>query len=348
MASLSNKNSARYKICNIQHGNPITHLQNTLFQEIVLVKTLTRLKGVCISTYHKFVSGPADSKESERKGMNSDEGSFSSTPASPPKPQPPLPSTSPFIEKKLTDHRKMVLERYEEKINHLELQFGSASENGLFPAIFRTIVRKHKPDECRAVVDRLIHDFHDNIYTARSYLRDNDVIKCQYYIAKAEITYYNAIYQASSVWRFFNVYAFHLWIFFIGMIPLILSIYYFALYANTEGETVIFGQFPLLAVQAVVWGMIGGLFQDIWYLWRHVHNRDYRNTWMIQYFSAPFIGGILGAIIYIIIAAGLVVLDADASGTPRDFVVMGLAAFAGWNWEWAIKRFEGVAGRFQE
>jgi hypothetical protein len=28
--------------------------------------------------------------------------------------------------------------------------------------------------------------------------------------------------------------------------------------------------FPLLGVQAVVWGAIGGLFQDVWYLWKHV------------------------------------------------------------------------------
>ena len=104
--------------------------------------------------------------------------------------------------------------------------------------------------------------------------------------------------------------------------------------------------FELLAMQAVIWGMIGGLFQDIWYLWRHVQNRDYRNTWMIQYLSAPFIGGILGAIIYVTIIAGLIVLDTDTEGKPRDFVVMALAAFAGYNWNWAIKRFKSIGHRF--
>lgn len=95
-----------------------------------------------------------------------------------------------------------------------------------------------------------------------------------------------------------------------------------------------------LAINATTWGIIGGLFQDIWYLWRHVQARDYRQTWMIRYISAPFIGGIFGAIIYLIITAGLVVL---AKGGPRDLVV--IAAFGGFNWEWAMKRFEGAGDK---
>src|SRR5687768_2646422 len=111
---------------------------------------------------------------------------------------------------------------------------------------------------------------------------------------------------------------------------LLIVSFYFLLTFNWELSSEQQLGFELLAMQAVIWGMIGGLFQDIWYLWRHVQNRDYRNTWMIQYFSAPFIGGILGAIVYITIIAGLIILDTNTEGKPRDFVVMALAAFAGY------------------
>jgi hypothetical protein len=69
-------------------------------------------------------------------------------------------------------------------------------------------------------------------------------------------------------------------------------------------------------------------------------------TEIIENFSAPFIGGILGAIVYVTIIAGLIILDTDTEGKPRNFVVMALAAFAGYNWNWAIKRFKSIGHKF--
>lgn len=66
---------------------------------------------------------------------------------------------------------------------------------------------------------------------------------------------------------------------------------------------------------------------------------------MIRFFSAPFIGGIFGDIIYLVIAAGLVVLSKDVAAGPRELVVLAAAAFAGYNWEWALKRFEGAGSK---
>ena len=186
---------------------------------------------------------------------------------------------------------------------------------------------------------------------ARKQLREGNVPFCDECLIVAEGKLHEAIHKAKWWWRFFNVYAFHLWIYFIGMLFSIFIFYNFVgseMDYTRDGNVFLFAGIPLLAVQAVIWGMIGGLFQDIWFLWKHVQNRDYRNTWMVQYFSAPFIGGILGAIIYIIIIAGLIILDSDTSGAPREFVVLALAAFAGYNWDWAIKRFEGMARKIQE
>ena len=45
---------------------------------------------------------------------------------------------------------------------------------------------------------------------------------------------------------------------------------------------------------------------------------------------------------------GLIVLDSNTSGALGAFVVMGLAAIAGYGWDWAIKRFETIGSRFQD
>jgi hypothetical protein len=218
------------------------------------------------------------------------------------------------------------VKEYAEVIDKLSQAFRAASENGLFG--------QHG-------VDVSVANIMDPLQAARENLESNNFIQCESSLNLAETTYHRAINAASRGWRFVNVYAFHLWIYFIGML---FSIFLF--YITIISPSSIFYGFQLLPIQAVIWGMIGGLFQDIWYLYRIVPKGYYRNTWMIQYFSAPFIGGILGAIVYIIIIAGLVVLDTDTEGKPRDFVVMALAAFAGYNWDWAIKRFESIGDRF--
>jgi hypothetical protein len=290
----------------------------------------------------------SSSEESETKPNRTDSETSTSLPKPPPSP-PPQPLLPPADGKKrLTEELdESSLKDYKERIDKFMVQFRAASENGLFYR--RREFEKKGINPSKRVDDILTH-----IIKARSYLHEKDLASCEYSLARAEDLYFETVYTRSRSWRFNNVYAFHLWLYFMVMIFSIFTIYISLSEAGliyrveVGGEPLVFGVFPILGAQAVIWGMVGGLLQDIWYLWRHVHNRDYRTTWIIQYYSAPFIGGILGAIVYIIIVAGLIVLDTDTSGTPRDFVVMGLAAFAGWNWEWAIKRFETLGAKFQD
>jgi hypothetical protein len=263
----------------------------------------------------------------------------------PPASTPPSPSSPRSAPERIRTEER-VFKDYEERINHLLLQFRAASENGLFFMMSRRV----DPGEMRYLSKQIL----ETLMQAKKDLYAEELIECEQHLIEAETLYHDAIYKTSALWRLKNTYAFHLWIYFMGMIFSMVFFYIFVIgnpdisFVSSGGGSLLFGQFPLLAVQAVIWGMIGGLFQDIWYLWRHVQNRYYRNTWMIQYVSAPFIGGILGAIVYIIVIAGLIILDTDTEGVPRDFVVLGLAAFAGYNWDWAIKRFETIGARFQD
>lgn len=254
-----------------------------------------------------------------------------------------IPQQSVDGKKKLTEEfDEQLVKDCEERIKKLVLQFRAASDNGMFSSRQKRTFEKKGIDP-NALSTKII----DSITEARRKLYEGDAISSERSLLLAERAFYDVVYGTTRLWRFSYVYAGSLWAYFLGMLLSISAFYFLYLdvnFLNINNVEI----FPLLGIQAVVWGAIGGLFQDVWYLWKHVQNRYYRRTWIIQYLSAPFIGGILGAIVYIIIIAGLFALDSDASGTPQAYVVMGLAAFAGYNWDWAIRRFETIGARFQD
>jgi hypothetical protein len=101
------------------------------------------------------------------------------------------------------------------------------------------------------------------------------------------------------------------------------------------------------AIHAVTWGCIGGILRGIWYLKDKVSERRYKNSWWIFFLSVPFLGGIFGAIIYLILIAGLLSLgvgqgDSTLSEINRPVVVIPIAALVGFNWEWAITIFKRI------
>jgi hypothetical protein len=72
----------------------------------------------------------------------------------------------------------------------------------------------------------------------------------------------------------------------------------------------------------------------MWYLKDKVSEREYKNSWCIFFISAPFLGGIFGAILYLIIIAGILSLgvgENSSQGFPdidRPAVIVPIAALA--------------------
>jgi hypothetical protein len=99
---------------------------------------------------------------------------------------------------------EIIIKEYEERIDKLSLQFRVASENGLFSQ--------------EKVSNIVADDILQCLLNARHELIDNHFVACEHNLIEAERYYHAAIYDASSWWRFVNAYAFHLWIYFIGML----------------------------------------------------------------------------------------------------------------------------------
>jgi hypothetical protein len=146
--------------------------------------------------------------------------------------------------------------------------------------------------------------------------------------------------SAPRGWTLVNVYALDIWLYLIGVLAFVFLFYFFDL---TSIITEQFG-IPRIAVDAAMWGVVGGILRGLWKLWTRVNDRNFRQTWRIYFLSCPFLGGILGSIIYILIVAGLLVLSGstEVKGENQQLIVMGFAGLAGYNWEWAIKRFDKI------
>jgi hypothetical protein len=95
---------------------------------------------------------------------------------------------------------------------------------------------------------------------------------------------------------------------------------------------------------AFLWGALGGILHGFWSLWQHVSDRCFRKPWYIWYLLLPAIGAVLGALTYLIFAAGLI---ATTGGTvvKSESLLMLLSALAGFSSAWAIKILDQITNQ---
>lgn len=219
------------------------------------------------------------------------------------------------------DERKSL----DDSIKYIDGLISTASENGLF--------------KYSTSFDGIIQ----NLRAARDGLTrgPTEFSTVHMHLSKASDDYYKALDSAPLFfWRFTNIYGGHVWTYLISFLSLTFIFFYFNLDILLSVQLHI----DLIAITATTWGIVGGILQGLWYLWINVDKMQLRKVWVMRFVSAPFIGGIMGALVYFLIIGGLLVLSQD-EGDPRPITLIVAAILAGFNWDWALDRLKDFGSK---
>lgn len=261
------------------------------------------------------------------------------------------------------------------EINRIDIWTSNLVDNGLFDNNKKSFKKKGIDDP-----DTLFEEIQGNLRKARTDIDESDLSESEYHTSKALRSYDKALYASSSIWRFSNVYAAHMWIYLIGFLLSVLAFYWIQLDTNILGLNPPGVRIQETALHATTWGTVGAILRGLWFLKDKVSDRKYRNSFRIYLLSTPFLGGLFGAILYFMIVAGLfIIAPAQApailsnqtlsesnstssttqgesatqanGGTPLGNVstlaIIPLAALAGFNWEWAIMILKRIGDSFK-
>jgi hypothetical protein len=250
------------------------------------------------------------------------------------------------------------------EINSIDNRTNAVADNGLFD-------RKGTQDS--------FEDIQSNLRSAREKLYAGDLVNSEYYTSLALRLYDKALYSASRIWRFSNVYAGPMWIYMVGFLVAVLAFYWYQLDMNVLKLHVTVQE---AALHAATWGCVGGILRGLWYLKDKVSDRKYRNSFRIYFISVPFLGGLFGAILYFLVVAGLFIIaptqaapilsnqtslssstNTTTSNTTHQpnpssaavarpsqvstLAIIPLATLAGFNWEWAVTIFKRIGDSFK-
>jgi hypothetical protein len=216
------------------------------------------------------------------------------------------------------------------KINELGSEFVTAAEWGIFGG------PKFTPDPLRT---RIV----DNLAKAQAAVKTGDLVIQQTAFLEAKDAFSEA-QRRRPVWYLANTR--------FGLLPLI-----FTTLTTALAYWFVFVQCLALPIDQVTrhaafWGLSGAVLKALYWLQFQINRGVLRPRWLAYFLVAPFIGILLGAISALIVKVGFKLFD-EGAAPVIDWRVIGLfAAFAGFNWEWALEKFrygaEAVASRMTD
>lgn len=179
-----------------------------------------------------------------------------------------------------------------------------------------------------------------------------------FYEVKLELT--NLFHSASRYWLFKYLYGGPAWIYFVGSLALVYIFYLFFVRCTTDFCHIIPSSLyyslqtlsvPASGLYATTWGIIGAILQGLYWNWQNVSNLAYRKSWLIWAISIPFLGGIFGALVYFLLASGLLILSSGSTNIAdinkiNPYIIIAIAIYSGYNWQNAINWLTQIAGRF--
>ena len=226
---------------------------------------------------------------------------------------------------------------FRDSIDQIHLSVNVGAENGLFQ-------EAKKRDK---TLENIFQDILNKLNEAMENLSKEKYpyAKTEKNISEATEYYSRALYAPKRTWRYVNMYGIYVWFYLIGILAAVFFVFFYGSGPLTKGLGI-----DQAALNAAGWGVIAAVVRALWFLRGTVDENRYRKSWNLYFLSIPFIGGILGSIVYLIIIGGLLaVSSANTTATPtttntvtttmlkpNPLAIIPFAALAGYNWEWAI------------
>jgi hypothetical protein len=224
---------------------------------------------------------------------------------------------------------------FRDSIDQIDLSVNAGAENGLFDEI-----KKLKPEKREKIPEDIFELILNKLNEAKENLSEEKYPypKTERNISEANQLYSKALYAPTGPWRFVNMYGAYMWFYLIGILAAIFFVFFYGRELLTTNLGI-----DQAALNASAWGVIAAILCAMWFLRGTVDERRYRKSWNLYFISIPFIGGILGSIVYLIILGGLVALSTTTTtGSINPLAIIPFAALAGYNWEWAINIFNRI------
>jgi len=251
----------------------------------------------------------------------------------PPKGEPKEPPKGEDLDE-IIRKRKM----FRDSIDQMDLSVNVGAENGLFEEAKRK--NREKKTEEEKMPENIFEQILKKLNEAKTSLTKEEYPypDTEKNISEVIELYSKALYAPGSTWRFVNMYGGYMWFYLIG----ILAAVFFVFFYGRELLTTNLG-IDQAALNAAAWGVIAAILRAMWFLRGTVDERRYRKSWNLYFISIPFIGGILGSMVFLIIYGGLLALSTTATtSNVNPLAIIPFAALAGYNWEWAINIFNRI------
>lgn len=222
-------------------------------------------------------------------------------------------------------------DRVEKFVRLMDLRVNNSSENGLF----------NKSQD----FDDLLKD----IESVRTELRSSNpnYPKCHTILSKVKSKHDKLVREKNWQWRFVNKYGGWIWIYLIFFLVLIFVFHF----SSLRDFVLKSGIVDINILNSVTLGIIGSLLRGITKHWYRINEGSFRHIWRMYFLSVPFIGGMLGGFMYLILKASLIVMSKPEPGqmTPdlNPIIILALAGLAGYYWEWAEEKFKSVGDILQ-
>lgn len=161
-------------------------------------------------------------------------------------------------------------------------------------------------------------------------------------LTKAEITLHEVIYKKSMWWRMINYHQLHILAYHLAILALLLNVGSGWL---TEAADI----FWTVPAAAFGLGALGSTLRGLYYLHLQVAKRIYRVGFLVSHLAAPWIGGLFGLFVFLLLEAGVLAMQGGPVPTQAPFspspLSYALAFLAGFKWEWLLNRLESIGSK---